>query len=39
MKNMILFFAIIATGLMAGLFYAWSVSVMPGLKKSPGGEL
>jgi uncharacterized membrane protein len=38
MKNMILFFAIIATGLMAGLFYAWSVSVMPGLKTLPDRE-
>ncbi len=33
MKNVLLFFCIITTGVIAGLFFAWSVSVMPGLKK------
>jgi uncharacterized membrane protein len=33
MKLIILFTAIILTGLSAGLFYAWSVSVIPGTKK------
>ncbi|MEQ8712217.1 MAG: DUF1772 domain-containing protein [Cyclobacteriaceae bacterium] len=32
-KNSILFVAIILTGLSAGLFYAWQVSVIPGTKK------
>jgi uncharacterized membrane protein len=31
-KSTLLFFAILATALSAGLFYAWSVSVIPGLK-------
>jgi uncharacterized membrane protein len=32
-KSFILFGAIILTGLSAGLFYAWSVSVIPGTEK------
>ncbi len=35
MKSTILFFAIITTALSAGLFYAWSISVIPGLKNIP----
>lgn len=38
MKNTILILSIISTGLMAGLFYAWSVSVMTGLKRLPDHE-
>ena len=33
LKSTILFGAIILTGLSAGLFYAWQVSVIPGTKK------
>lgn len=33
MKHTILFFTIVTTALMAGLFFSWSVSVMPGLKR------
>ncbi len=33
MKSTILFLTILTTALMAGLFFAWSVSVMPGLKR------
>ena len=33
MKQLVLFTAIIFTGLSAGLFYAWQVSVIPGTKK------
>lgn len=32
-KSIILFIAIILTGLSAGLFYAWTVSVIPGTRK------
>tara|TARA_R110001599_G_scaffold84671_1_gene227913 strand:- start:450 stop:950 length:501 start_codon:yes stop_codon:yes gene_type:complete len=32
-KSFILFGAVILTGLSAGLFYAWSVSVIPGTQK------
>ncbi len=31
-KNTVLFFAIVTTALSAGLFYAWAISVVPGLK-------
>lgn len=31
-KSTILFFTIVTTALSAGLFYAWSISVIPGLK-------
>ena len=34
-KSITLFAAIILTGLSAGLFYAWSVSVIPGTRKVP----
>ncbi|WP_445384422.1 anthrone oxygenase family protein [Robiginitalea sp. IMCC44478] len=33
LKTIILFAAVVLTGLSAGLFYAWSVSVIPGTKK------
>lgn len=33
LKNISLLIAIVLTGLSAGLFYAWSVSVIPGTKK------
>ncbi len=33
MKSTILFGAVILTGLSAGLFYAWQVSVIPGTRK------
>jgi len=33
LKNTSLFLAILLTGLSAGLFYAWEVSVIPGTKK------
>lgn len=33
MKTIILFSAVVFTGLSAGLFYAWTVSVIPGTKK------
>ncbi len=33
-KSIILFLAIMLTALSAGLFYAWSVSVIPGTKKT-----
>ncbi|MEQ9300085.1 MAG: DUF1772 domain-containing protein [Cyclobacteriaceae bacterium] len=32
-KSLVLFGAVILTGLSAGLFYAWSVSVIPGTQK------
>ncbi len=32
-KSITIFLAIVLTGLSAGLFYAWSVSVIPGTKK------
>ena len=32
-KSLILFSAVLLTGLSAGLFYAWSVSVIPGTKR------
>jgi uncharacterized membrane protein len=32
-KSIILFGAVVLTGLSAGLFYAWSVSVIPGTQK------
>jgi uncharacterized membrane protein len=35
-KSIVLFGAVILTGLSAGLFYAWSVSVIPGTKKIDG---
>jgi uncharacterized membrane protein len=38
MKPLVLFLSTLTVGLMAGLFYAWSVSVMPGLKKLPDRE-
>jgi len=34
-KSIILFLAILTTALSAGLFYAWQVSVIPGLKNIP----
>lgn len=34
-KSFTLFTAIALTGLSAGLFYAWSVSVIPGTRKIP----
>ena len=34
-KTLVHFIAIALTGLSAGLFYAWSVSVIPGTKKIP----
>jgi uncharacterized membrane protein len=34
-KSITLFLAVVLTGLSAGLFYAWSVSVIPGTKKVP----
>ncbi|WP_411028803.1 DUF1772 domain-containing protein [Spongiimicrobium sp. 3-5] len=34
-KSLILFGAVLLTGLSAGLFYAWSVSVIPGTQKIP----
>jgi len=34
-KTIVLFFTIITTALSAGLFYAWQVSVIPGLKNIP----
>ena len=33
LKSIILFGSVILTGLSAGVFYAWSVSVIPGTKK------
>ena len=33
LKTIILFSSVLLTGLSAGLFYAWSVSVIPGTKK------
>ena len=33
LKNMTLFVGVMLTGLSAGFFYAWSVSVIPGTKK------
>ena len=33
LKSITLFFAVLLTGLSAGLFYAWAVSVIPGTKK------
>jgi uncharacterized membrane protein len=32
-KSMVMFGAVVLTGLSAGLFYAWSVSVIPGTQK------
>lgn len=32
-KSLTLFMAVVLTGLSAGLFYAWSVSVIPGTRK------
>jgi uncharacterized membrane protein len=32
-KNLVLFAAIVLTGLSAGLFYAWKISVIPGTKR------
>mgnify|MGYP003677959614 CR=1 FL=1 len=32
-KSMVMFGALVLTGLSAGLFYAWSVSVIPGTQK------
>ncbi|MEM9720356.1 MAG: DUF1772 domain-containing protein [Bacteroidota bacterium] len=34
-KSITLFVALLLTGLSAGLFYAWSVSVIPGTKRIP----
>lgn len=34
-KSISLFLAILSTGLSAGLFYAWEVSVIPGTKRIP----
>lgn len=34
-KSVILFGAVVLTGLSAGLFYAWSASVIPGTQKVP----
>lgn len=34
-KSITLFSAVLLTGLSAGLFYAWSVSVIPGTKRVP----
>ena len=33
MKNILVFCCLLSTGIIAGLFFSWSVSVMPGLKK------
>ncbi len=33
LKSFTLFTAVVLTGLSAGLFYAWSVSVIPGIRK------
>lgn len=38
LKNILLFLSTLTVGLMAGLFFAWSVSVMPGIKKLPDRE-
>jgi uncharacterized membrane protein len=38
MKTTILFLTILSVGLIAGLFYSWSISVMLGLKKVPAKE-
>jgi uncharacterized membrane protein len=38
MKNAFLFLSVVSIALMAGLFYAWSIAVMPGLKKLPDRE-
>ncbi len=35
-KSIVLFGAVVLTGLSAGFFYAWSVSVIPGTKKVDG---
>lgn len=35
MKNIVLFLAVITTAMSAGLFYAWTISVVPGLKNIP----
>jgi len=35
MKSTVLFFAIVTAALSAGLFYAWTISVVPGLKNIP----
>ena len=34
-RSITLFIALILSGLSAGLFYAWSVSVIPGTKRVP----
>lgn len=34
-KSITLFLAVLLTGLSAGLFYAWAVSVIPGTKRIP----
>ena len=34
-KSTVLFFAIITTALSAGLLYAWTISIIPGLKNIP----
>ncbi len=35
LKGAVLFLTILTTGLSAGLFYAWAVSVIPGIKRIP----
>jgi uncharacterized membrane protein len=34
-SKLVLLFAAVTTALMAGLFYAWSISVMPGIARLP----
>ena len=38
MNNTILAFTVLTVGLVAGLFYSWSISVMLGMKKLPDRE-
>lgn len=37
-SNLVLIFAAVTTALMAGLFYAWSISVVPGIIRLPDRE-
>lgn len=37
-SNLVLIFAAVTTALMAGLFYAWSISVVPGIVRLPDRE-
>lgn len=38
MKNLLILLSLVSVGLMAGLFFSWSVSVMTGLRKLPDRE-